>query len=409
MIETAGHTLPNGLRIVHHRKPGIKTAVIDTIFDVGSRLESPHHTGLAHLFEHLMFGGSLHVPHFDAAIEAAGGSDNAWTSQDFTNYYTTVPLENIETALWAESDRMLHLDISPRAIEIQRQVVCEEFRQTCLNRPYGDTSHHLLPLIYTTHPYRWPVIGAKISHIQEITPTQISDFHSHFYTPSRAVIAIVADIPHTRAFDLTEKWYADIPSVPYKKIHLPQEPEITTPRHLQVSGPVPLTRITLAFHIPGPSHPLFPAADIITDILASGHASRLKRLLISSHIFSAIDASVSATEDIGYLMVTATLHSPAYTSQAIDTLRRTLDGLIHRPVPPHEMQRVINRFITNRHISLLSPQKLAAAMARAAITGRDINSPIPAYRALGPEKIQAAAQTILNPSRQITFIYNPSR
>ena len=211
MIEYTTFTLPNGLRVVHHYDPTPSQVAVNVLYNVGARDEDPAHTGMAHLFEHLMFGGSANVPSFDHALEMAGARNNAWTSNDFTNFYATVPKENIETVLWAESDRMLSPLLTDESLEVQRGVVIEEFKQTCLNKPFGDIGHHLRALLYRVHPYRYPTIGREISHIENVTLEQVRRFFFSHYAPNNAVLAIAGPIPLELARELVEKWFATIP------------------------------------------------------------------------------------------------------------------------------------------------------------------------------------------------------
>ena len=239
----------NGLRLVHNEDTSTQMVALNIVYDVGARDEHPEHTGFAHLFEHLMFGGSVHIPDYDAPLQLAGGENNAWTNNDITNYYLTVPKSNVEIGFWLESDRMLELAFSEQSLEVQRAVVMEEFKQRCLNQPYGDVGHLLRPLAYQTHPYRWPTIGKDLSHIANATLDEVKEFFFRFYAPNNAVLAVTGNISWEETVRLTEKWFAPIPrrNVPVRQ--LPQEVVQTAERRQTVERNVPLDALFMAYHM----------------------------------------------------------------------------------------------------------------------------------------------------------------
>ena len=232
------HILDNGLRLVHHEDTGTQMVAMNIVYDVGARDEHPDHTGFAHLFEHLMFGGSVHIPDYDTPLQHAGGENNAWTNNDITNYYLTVPAANAETGFWLESDRMLALAFSPRSLEVQRGVVMEEFKQRCLNLPYGDVGHLIRPLAYQVHPYRWPTIGKELSHIAQATLDEVEEFFYRHYAPNNAVLAVTGHISWDETRRLAEKWFGPIPRREVPLRCLPQEPIQTEERRLTVERPL---------------------------------------------------------------------------------------------------------------------------------------------------------------------------
>lgn len=410
MTETHRFSLPNGLRVVHSYNPTASMAVVNTLYDVGGRDEAPDHTGLAHLFEHLMFGGSANIPDFDGPLQAAGGSSNAWTSNDFTCFHDIIPAHNIETALWLESDRMLSLAFSDKALEVQRSVVVEEFKEVCLNRPYGDMGHLLFGMAYPGHPYGVPVIGRDFSDIEKTTQDDVRRwFHSH-YAPNNAVLSVVGNIPPERLRELVGKWYGDIPrrEIAPRTFADPALPE--SPRLVEASGNVPQTAITIAYPMGGYKSPGYVAADLISDILANGQSSRFyRRLLMPGKLFSDIDASILGTEHPGLLLINAKLlgKGPEAEDAAIRAINEELSRLVESEVDSAELTRCVNRIESDRVFSMMNPLQKAQSLALAEIHGESIEDILPRYRAVSPATLQEAAREIISPSRAMTLIYRP--
>ena len=304
MISYNTFTLSNGLRAVHNYDPSTAMVAVNILYNVGSRDESPELTGLAHLFEHLMFGGSANVPDFDAELERAGGTSNAWTSNDFTNFYDVAPAANFETLLWLESDRMWGLSFSPRSLEVQQSVVIEEFKQTHLNRPYGDVAHRLRELLYTSHPYRYPTIGREIAHIERVTLDDVKHFFYTHYAPNNAVIAISGNVTLEQARDGLERWFGPIPARDIAPRLYQPEPEVTGPRTLTVTGRVPQPLVVVAYPMAAYGQPGYIESDLLTDVLASGRSSRYYRsLVMADSLFTEADASIAGSEETGFLML----------------------------------------------------------------------------------------------------------
>ena len=300
MIEINRHTLSNGLRIVHSEDNTTQMVALNILYDVGARDEDPEHTGFAHLFEHLMFGGSINVPDYDTPVQNAGGENNAWTNNDITNYYITLPRQNVETGFWLESDRMLSLDFNPRSLEVQRQVVIEEFKQRNLNQPYGDASHLLRALAYKVHPYRWPTIGKEISHIANATSEEVQAFFFRYYAPDNAILAVTGHITFEETVALAEKWFSPIPRRHVPRRSLPMEPMQTEERRLTVERNVPVDALYMAFHMCSRNHPDYYAFDMLSDLLSSGRSSRfVQHLVQDKQIFNSIDAYISGSIDNG--------------------------------------------------------------------------------------------------------------
>ena len=403
--------LPNGLRVVNDYDPSQAMVAVDVMYNVGSRDEHPDHTGMAHLFEHLMFGGSVNIPDFDAELTAAGGYSNAWTTNDFTNFYELLPAVNIETALWLESDRMLSLAFSDKALEVQRQVVIEEFKQVCLNRPYGDSDHLLRAMVYKEHPYRYPVIGKEFDHIEQVTQDDVRRwFHAH-YAPDNAVLSVSGNIPHDRMTELAYKWFNSIPSRDIPRRHLPAEPEPTGARLTEASGNVPRTTITIAYPMAAYGKEGYAAADAITDILSNGRSSRFyRRLLMPGKHFAEIDAAITGSDEPGMLLITAGLlhEGPDAERAAIDAINGELHDLIVNPLTKHELNRSKNTVESDRTFSLLSILDRAQAYAQAEIHDEHPGAAMERYKALTVGDIQATAAKLFSPERARTLIYRPA-
>lgn len=411
MTETFRFTLPNGLRVVHSYNPTASMAVVCTVYDVGGRDEAPDHTGMAHLFEHLMFGGSADIPDFDTPLQAAGGTSNAWTSNDFTCFYELIPAHNIETALWLESDRMLSLAFSEKALEVQRSVVVEEFKQVCLNRPYGDMAHLLFGMCYPDHPYGVPVIGRDFADIEKTTQQDVRDWFFRHYAPNNAVLSVVGNIRPEHLRRLVEKWYSDIPRRDIAPRTFPDPALPDAPRLTEASGDVPQTAITIAYPMGGYKSPDYIPCDLITDILANGQSSRFYRnLLMPGRHFSDIDASILGTEHPGLLMINARLldNGPEAEQEAIRAIDAELDRLRHEEPSPRELRRCLNRIESDRVFSMMYPLQKAQTLAFCELHGENPDDIIPRYRAVTPELIRRTAADILSPSRSQTLIYRPA-
>ena len=409
MIELNHFTLSNGLRVVHNHDSATAMVALNILYNVGARDENENLTGLAHLFEHLMFGGSINIPDFDQAMEQAGGWNNAWTSNDFTNFYDVLPAQNAETAFWLESDRMLSLAFSDKALEVQRSVVIEEFKEVCLNKPYGDMAHHLRDLVYTSHPYRFPTIGKEISHIEKVTQDDvIKFFHSH-YAPNNAVLAISGNISLEETKRLAEKWFGDIPQREITPRTYTPEPTQTAPRSKIVTADVPQAVLIKAYHMPGHGHKDYIPCDIITDLLASGRSARFYRnLLMGTDLFTEIDASITGSDEPGYLMLSARLreNSDSAIQQAEETIENEIQKLWNNTITEYELTRTINRFESNNTFSTIGFLPKAQAMAMGEMQGEDINQITSKYRAVTIEQIQQVAEQVLSPNNCSTLVYN---
>ena len=388
------HTLDNGLRVVHTQDSSTQMVAMNVLYDGGSRDEHPDQTGFAHLFEHLMFGGSALVPDFDACLQRAGGESNAWTSADITNFYATLPSHHAETAFWLESDRMLSLDLSDRNLEVQRNVVMEEFKQRCLNRPYGDVTHLMSPLCYTTHPYRWPVIGKELSHIAQATMDEVSAFHHRFYNPGQAILSVTGNITWEQVLSLAEKWFGDIPAGELYERHLPQEPRQTQQRRMSVERAVPQDNLYMSFHTPAFQHPDFYASDIISDVLCNGASSRLKqRLIHERRLFTSIDAPMSGTRDAGLIDIKGQVRQGVTLEEAEEAVWEELNKLMAQPLDDYELEKVKNKQESVQTFGNINYQRVAYKLAWFELNGRaeQINDELACYRAVDAESLQRIA------------------
>lgn len=409
MIELNRFTLSNGLRVVHNRDSATAMVALNILYNVGSRDEDPSSTGMAHLFEHLMFGGSQNIPDFDKALEAAGGTNNAWTNCDFTNFYDIVPAHNAETAFWLESDRMNALAFNARSLEVQRQVVCEEFKQVCLNQPYGDLFHHLYSLAYKVHPYRFPVIGKELSHIEQVDMHRVKTFFYDHYAPNNAVLAVTGNITLERTRELTEKWFGPISSRAIAPRDYSQEPPQETPRRLEVCGRVPQTVIYKAYHMPGYADASYPACDTITDLLSAGQSSRFyRRLIMDTGLFTKADASITGTEEPGLLLLSAHLQEGVSTEEAEKALTGQAMSLISEPPTGYELERALNRFDANHTFGCMNYVNLASVMAQSEMRGQDVNNIVPRQRSVTPDMISTTAAAVLRDDNSSTLIYRPA-
>ena len=328
MIQFEKFTLENGLRVVFHKEELSPMAVVNTLYDVGARDEDENKTGFAHLFEHLMFGGSVNIPEFDTPLQQAGGENNAFTSNDITNYYDVVPLENIETALWLESDRMLSLAFTPKSLEIQRSVVIEEFKQRYLNQPYGDVWLQLRPLAYQVHPYKWATIGKDISHIEDATMEDVKGFFQKHYNPSNAILCIAGNFDLDGVKKMVHKWYGDIP--PGEKYHrtLPQEPQQNEFREKTIEREVPTDAFYYAFKMCSRTHEDFYATDLISDILGRDKSARLYvKLKKEKQLVSSVNAFIMGSLDNGLLVLSGMLNEGVSFGELDEALWLELDRL----------------------------------------------------------------------------------
>ncbi|WP_321438706.1 pitrilysin family protein [uncultured Bacteroides sp.] len=383
MIEVNRYTLQNGLRLIHSEDLSTQMVAINVLYNVGAKDEDKDHTGFAHLFEHLMFGGSVNIPDYDAPVQLAGGENNAWTNNDITNYYLTLPKQNVETGLWLESDRMLSLDFNPKSLDVQRQVVIEEFKQRYLNQPYGDVSHLVRPLAFKEHPYQWPTIGKEISHIANATLEDVEDFFFHFYAPNNAILCVTGNISFDETIRLAEKWFGPIPARDVRTRNLPCEPKQTEERRLEVERAVPLDSLYMAFHMTERIHPDYYAFDILSDVLSNGNSSRLTQHLVKDRqVFTSIDAYISGSVEPGLFQISGKPASGVSLEQAEAAVWEELEELKNSLVEEHELEKVKNKFESEQIFSNINYLNVATNLAFFELISKaeDLNIEVDNYR-----------------------------
>ncbi|NDF97779.1 MAG: insulinase family protein [Chitinophagia bacterium] len=412
MIQFDRFTLSNGLRVLVHPDHATPMAVVNILYNVGARDEEPEHTGFAHLFEHLMFGGSLHIPDYDEPLQMAGGENNAYTTNDLTNYYLQLPADNLETAFWLESDRMLSLAFSEKSLATQRKVVCEEFKEHYLNKPYGDCWHKMRELAYRVHPYRWMTIGKELSHIEKATLQQVKSFFFKHYTPCNAILVVAGAVDSTRVKALAEKWFGDIPSGVFYERSLLAEPEQTAARHLTVEAPVPLDMLCKTWHMGARLDPSYHATDLLTDILGGGASSRLYHALVKEQqVFSAIDCYHFASSDPGLLAIEGKLVKGVSMEKAEQALAEQLQRIVDQPVSETELQKVKNKTESMIAFEDMSVMSRASSLAYYEWMGDagDMNREWGKYEAVTVDGLREQAKRIFREENSNTLYYLASK
>ena len=401
-------TLKNGLQVFHLPSPGNPLAVLNIMYNVGSRDEKPEQTGFAHLFEHLMFGGSVNIPSYDEPLQMVGGENNAFTNTDITNYYIQLPAENLETAFWLESDRMLSLDFSQKSLDVQKGVVVEEFRQRYLNQPYGDAMHLLRALAYKKHPYRWPTIGLETSHIEQAALEDVKDFFCRFYQPGNAVMVVSADVPFEKIKELSEKWFGPIPAGETPARQLPVEDAQTEGRRAEASAAVPMTAIYLAWPMAGRMSGEFYSANLLSDILGHGSSSRLVNSLVKEErIFHSLNAYILGSIDPGLFIIEGKVNAGQNADEAEARLLAEIYRLREEGFSDEEVEKVKNQSETALAASEIEALNRSINLAYFAILGDPS-----AYRK-ELEKVQQVSKTdiesvfrkLIQPEKCNTLIY----
>ena len=409
MINFEKFELENGLKVIVHQDKSTPIVAFNLLYDVGARDENPHRTGFAHLFEHLMFGGSVNISDYDEVVEKAGGQNNAFTSNDITNYYITLPKENLEHAFRLESDRMLSLAFTPKSLEVQRQVVIEEFKQNYLNQPYGDIHLLLRPLAYQKHPYQWPTIGKEVSHIEEATMEEVKDFFYTHYAPNNAILVVAGDVALNQVKALSQKWFGPIPSRDTSKRSLPKEPRQEKARTLKVEREVPIDVIYKAFHMCARTHPDFFATDLISDILSRGNSSRLYNSLVKEHkLFSDVDAFIGGELDEGLFYFAGKLTPGVSMKDAEAGIDAEIKKLSSVLVGEKELRKVKNKAISAHKFSELNVLNKAINLATSELMGDAelVNQQIERYEEVTSDKIKAVAKSVFRKSNSNTLYYH---
>ena len=410
MIDYVRYVLPNGLRLIVHEDHATLMAAVSVQYDVGSRDESPDRTGFAHLFEHLMFGGSAHAPSYDDPLQLAGGENNAFTNADITNFYVSVPADNLATALWLEADRMAHLNVDPDVLDVQRRVVVEEFKETCLNEPYGDAWHHMSALAYRTHPYRWPTIGLTPEHLAEANLEDVRAFYARHYHAGNAIVAVAGAVRAEAVYRLVLKFFGALPAPVDSEAGrvLPAEPAQTEARELEVRGNAAVDSLYLTYAMPGRTDADFYVLDLLTDVLAEGPSSRLyRRLLKERELATTIDAYVTGTSDPGLVVIEAKPREGVSLEALRDAIAEQIAELQRELVPPLELEKVKNKLEASMAFSELSIVNKAINLCF--YEGIDdlplINREEEVYAAITAEELRRAAREYLVPARSCTVYY----
>ena len=408
MVNFNRFTLGNGLKVLVHEDPTTPMAVLNILYDVGARDEEEGRTGFAHLFEHLMFGGSINIPSYDEPLQRVGGENNAFTSNDITNYYITLPAANIETAFWLESDRMLSLAFSENSLETQRNVVCEEFKQRYLNQPYGDVWLKLRPLAYQKHPYRWATIGQDLAQIENAKMEDVKAFFKKHYSPKNAILVVGGNVKTAEVKELAEKWFGPIPSGEKYIRNLPSEPEQTTARSLTVNADVPLNAIYMAFKMPARLASSYQTFDLLSDILSQGQSSRLfNSLLKEQKLFSDINAYLTSSLDEGLFIVEGKLVEGVTMEDAESAIWKELDKVAAELVSENELTKVKNKSESIMVFTEMSLLDKAMNLAYYELLGDAtlLNVELDKYLSITAEQIQKAAQDTFKKEKSSTLYY----
>ena len=408
MIHFERFTITNGLRVIVHQDASTPMVVMNIMYDVGARDEDENRTGFAHLFEHLMFGGSVNIPSYDEPLQMAGGENNAYTTNDLTNYYLQLPAENLETAFWLESDRMLSLAFDEKSLEVQRKVVVEEFKEHYLSKPYGDAWHRMRELAYHIHPYRWMTIGKDISHIEKAQLKDVKEFFSKHYCPINAVMVLAGNITIEKAKELTEKWFGDIPAGKKYERTLPREPEQKEERRLTVRSNVPLDALYKCWHISERLDKRYYIADLITEILSGGGSSRLYQSLVKEKkLFSNIECHHFGSSDAGLLAVEGKLVKGVRMEDAEAAVEEVLSGLKEEKVGETELQKVKNKTESMIAFEDMSVVNRANSLAYYELLGDAamMNDELEKYAAITTEDILNESRTIFKKENCNTIWY----
>lgn len=412
MININKTVLANGLRIVHSRVDNTQMVALNILYNVGARDEDENHTGFAHLFEHLMFSGSKNIENYDIVIQNAGGENNAWTNNDFTNYYVCVPRQNAEVAFWLESDRMFQLNINENSLAVQKSVVCEEFKQRTLNCPYGDVGHLMRNLVFKVHPYRWPTIGRTIEHIENATLDIVHDFYRKHYVPNNAILAVTGNISFEDTCKLAEKWFGNIPAQEIEARNLPVEAVQNEKRTLEVEREVPLDALYMTFRMSDRMSKDYYVFDIISDLLSNGKSSRMiTNLVRKEKVFSDIDAYISGSIEEGMFQIVGRPNEGISMEIAEESIWRELDNLKEDDIDEYELNKVKNKYESNFIFGNLNYLNLASNLAFYELLGdvELINREIEVYSSTTKEDIHRVLKDAFRPENSSVIYYRSKK
>lgn len=408
MIKFDRFQLSNGLRVLVHEDHSTPMAVVNVLYDVGARDEDPKKTGFAHLFEHLMFGGSVNIEDFETPLQLAGGENNAYTTNDFTNYYIQLPAENIETAFYLESDRMLSLAFSEKSLEVQRKVVCEEFKEHYINKPYGDVWFKMRELAYKEHPYRWMTIGSRLSHIEDAQLADVRQFFFKYYRPVNAILVVAGKVTTEQVRQLAEKWFGDIPAGEKYIRNIPQEPRQQEVRKLEVTADVPLDALYKTYPMASRKEPGYYVADLITEVLGGGGSSRLHQALIKEKkLFSQIECYHTGSVDPGLLVIEGKLIKGVSLEEADKAVEAELQKMASEKISEKELTKVKNKTESAIVFEDMSVMNRANSLAIYELLGDAgmMNTELGKYQAVTAEEILAASRQLFDPNNSNTLYY----
>lgn len=412
MLQFERFTLDNGLKVLIHKDDTTPMVAVNILYDVGARDEDPNRTGFAHLFEHLMFGGSKNIPEYDEPLQMAGGENNAYTTNDLTNYYVQLPLQNIETAFWLESDRMNELAFGEKSLDVQRKVVCEEFKEHYINKPYGNAWEHMRSLAYTTHPYQWMTIGKELKHIEEAELQDVKNFFFKHYRPSNAILCVAGNVETKQVKELAEKWFGNIPAGDKYIRQIPVEPQQTEARFKEVEANVPFDALYKAWHIEGRLAPTYYATDLITEILGNGASSRLHQKLVKEQqIFSNINCYHTGSIDPGLLVIDGKIVEGKTLEEANEAVENIIQELMEHGVTDDELKKAKNKIesmITFEDMGLLSRANNLAfyeLLGDAELINQEWNK----YNAVTAQALLESAQTIFKKENSNTLFYRKKK
>ncbi|MDE5417871.1 insulinase family protein [Labilibaculum sp. DW002] len=412
MIEFDKFTLKNGLRVIVHRDETTPMAAVNILYNIGAKDEDPEQTGFAHLFEHLMFGGSVNIPNYDEPLQKVGGDNNAWTNNDVTNYYLTVPKENLETGFWLESDRMLSLAFTEKSLEVQKAVVVEEFKQHYFNQPYGDVWLHLRPLAYKKHPYQWSTIGKCLEHIEDAQLQDVKNFFFHHYAPNNAVLVVSGNAETEEVKRLAEKWFGPIERREIPERKLPAEPKQTEFRSLHLERDVPYDAIYMAFHMGKRMDEDFYIVDLVSDVLSNGQSSRIFQSLVKEkNLFSSIDAYLTGEFEPGLFLISGKLIEGVDMKVAEDAIWEELNKIASQKVDEYELQKVKNKIESSLVFSEISFLNKAMNLATHELLGdaNDINKEVEKYQKVNTEDILNKSAEIFRKENCSTLYYHSKK
>lgn len=408
MIHFEKFLLKNGLRLLVHRDASTPMAVLNVLYDVGARDENPDKTGFAHLFEHLMFGGSVNISDFETPLQLAGGENNAFTSNDITNYHIQLPAENLETAFWLESDRMLSLAFSEKSLDVQRKVVSEEFKEHYINKPYGDVWFKMRELAYQVHPYRWMTIGKELSHIENAQLSDVKNFFYKFYRPVNAILVVAGNVEAAAVYQLAEKWFGNIPSGEKYNRQLPMEPKQTAPRKLEVKADVPLDALYKCYHMGTRLDKSYYTVDLLTEVLGDGDSSRLHQVLIKEKkLFSHIESYHTGSTDAGLVVIEGKLIKGVRMEDADKAIEEELNKLKTESVTKKELDKVKNKTESAILFEDMSVMNRAVNLAMYELLGdaNMMNTELEKYQEVTTEEILTTSQQIFDKNNSSTLYY----